>query len=89
MEQLEEQRGNEHGRDVVTISVDSRTVKIHRGRRMVTEIKALAAVEPAYDLDQLIDGKLTPLPDDGHVVIKGEEAFFSHPKGGQSSQGAD
>jgi hypothetical protein len=38
-----------------------------------------------FDLDEVVDGKLVPLPDDGHVVIKGEEVFLSHPKSGHSS----
>jgi hypothetical protein len=28
---------------------------------------------------------LVPLPDDGYLVIKGEEVFLSHPKSGHSS----
>jgi hypothetical protein len=85
VQQVEEQRHEEHGRDEVTISVNGEHVVIHRGRRTVGEIKSLGHVQPAHDLDQLIDGTLTPLPDEGSVVIGGGEVFFSHPKDGQSS----
>jgi hypothetical protein len=70
---------------IVTITVDNKPVQIHRGRQSVAEIKSLGGVPAAFDLDEVVDGKLVPLPDDGHVVIKGEEVFLSHPKSGHSS----
>jgi hypothetical protein len=70
---------------IVTITVDGEPVQIHRGRQSVAEIKSLGHVPAAFDLDQVVDGKLVPLPDDGFVVIKGEEVFLSHPKSGHSS----
>jgi hypothetical protein len=70
---------------IVTITVDGESVQIHRGRQSVAEIKSLGHVPAAFDLDQVVDGKLVPLPDDGFIVIKGEEVFLSHPKSGHSS----
>lgn len=70
---------------IVTITVDGKPVQIHRGRQSVSEIKSLGHVPAAFDLDEVVDGKLVPLPDDGHVIIKGEEIFLSHPKSGHSS----
>lgn len=70
---------------LVTITVDNKPVRIHRGRQSVAEIKALGDVPPAFDLDEVIDGKLVRLPDDGSVIIKGGEVFLSHPKSGHSS----
>ncbi len=70
---------------IVTITVDNKPVQIHRGSQSVAEIKSLGHVPVAFDLDEVVDGKLVPLPDDGYVVIKGEEVFLSHPKSGHSS----
>ena len=72
-----------HG--IVTITVDNKPVQIHRGRQSVAEIKSLGGVPAAFDLDEVVAGKLVQLPDDSHVVIKGEEVFLSHPKSGHSS----
>jgi hypothetical protein len=74
----------EHG-PIVTITVDTKPYKIHRGRQTVAEIKQVAGVPLAFDLEQLIDGRLTPLADDASVTIKGGEVFLSHPKDGGAS----
>lgn len=74
----------EHG-PIVEIEVDNKLVDIHRGRRTVEEIKTAGGVPLAYDLEQVIHGKLTLLPDDGSVTIKGGEKFISHPKDSQAS----
>lgn len=79
-------QGNEHEQGpYVTITVNNIHVNIHRGHRTVAEIKAAAKVPLADDLEQIINGKLTPLPDDGAVTLKGEEQFISHPKDGSST----
>jgi hypothetical protein len=69
----------------VTITVDNKSFTTHRGNITVSELKALAAVPAAYEVEQIIDGTLTPLRDDGHVVLKGAERFVSHPRAGASS----
>lgn len=75
-----------HGRDMVTVTVNDKTVQIHRGSREVSEIKRLGGVPTADDLAQVIEGEpLKPLPDDGRVVLKGGEEFVSHPKDSGSS----
>ncbi len=77
---------NEHEQGpYVMITVNNIPVRIHRGHRTIAEIKAAANVPLADDLEQIIDGKLTPLPDDGAVTLKGEEKFISHPKDGSST----
>jgi hypothetical protein len=76
--------GHEQG-PLVTITIDTKPRKIHRGRQSVAEIKKAGEVPLAYELEQLNDGKLVALPDDGHVTIKGGEVFLSHPKDGGSS----
>lgn len=80
-------RGNgdqQHG-PMVNIVVDNEPVTIHRGRASVADIKSAANVPLAYDLEQVVAGTLTLLPDDGAVTIKGGEIFVSHPKDAASS----
>lgn len=69
----------------VQITINGATKIIHRGRRTVVEIKKLGDVPLADELEQLIDGKLQPLADDGAVTIKGGEVFMSHARSGGSS----
>lgn len=69
----------------ITITVDTKPYKIHRGHQSVAEIKNVAGVPLAFELEQLISGKLTPLADDGAVTLKGGEIFLSHPKDGGAS----
>ena len=74
-----------HGRDVVTIIVNSVEKEIQRGRQPVSEIKRIGEVPQADQLEQVIDGKLVPLADDAAVTIKGGEEFVSHPRDSGSS----
>lgn len=70
---------------MVSITINNVPIDIHRGRQTVVKIKAAGAVPLADVLEQVIGGKLTPLPDDGAVTIKGGEVFISHVKDGASS----
>lgn len=69
----------------VKIWVDGKERPIKAGEQTVAEIKKVGKVPQTYDLDQVVDGKLKPLPDDGVVTIQGGEKFQSHPKDGGSS----
>ncbi len=69
----------------VKIQINGVSKLIHRGHQTVAEIKKLGGVPLADELEQLIDGKLKPLPDDGAVTIKGGEVFMSHVRSGGSS----
>lgn len=69
----------------VVITVDNKEVSVHRGRQSVAGIKNAAGIPLAYELAQVIEGKLTPLTDDGAVIIKGSEQFVSYPKTGAAS----
>lgn len=69
----------------VTIAIDNKNYTVHRGNKTVAELKQLAGISPAYELEEIIDGKLVPLSDDQHVVIKGGERFVSHPRAGAAS----
>lgn len=74
-----------HCRDNVTIHVNNKEVFLHPGRYPVATIKKLSGVPLAEDLDELVETKLKPLPDDGTVKIEGCEIFISHVKDGGSS----
>lgn len=69
----------------VTITIDNKNFTVHRGSKTVAELKQLAGVPPAYELEEIVDGKLVPLGDDQRVVIKEGERFVSHPRAGASS----
>jgi hypothetical protein len=75
----------DHGKENVTITINNNQYEIHRGHHTVEELKTLAGIPLAYDLNIVIDGKLDPLPDDDGVTIKGAEEFISNPKDGASS----
>ena len=69
----------------VTITIDNKLFTVHRGNITVTELKALAGIPAAYELEEIVEGTLKPLGDEGHVALKGGERFVSHPRAGASS----
>lgn len=75
----------EHGKSTVEIIINNLKYQIHRGHQTIIDIKRLGSVALADDLSIVIDGAITPLPDDGAVTIKGGEIFFSGPKDNSSS----
>ncbi len=70
---------------IVKIIVDGKGYEIGRGKQPVAAIKKLAGVPAANQLDQDINGVLTPIDQNGSVVIKGGEVFVSYPATGSSS----
>jgi predicted Rdx family selenoprotein len=69
----------------VTITIDNQGYTVHRGNISVSDLKATAGISAAYELEEIVNGTLTPLRDDGHVVLKGGERFVGHPRAGASS----
>jgi uncharacterized protein YabE (DUF348 family) len=69
----------------VQITVDGKHYKIKRGIEQVSAIKKVASVPAAYQLDQDINGVLTPLDQNGTVTINGGEVFVGFPATGSSS----
>lgn len=59
--------------------------ELTRGRHSVADIKKKGEIPLAFELDEVICGKLTPLPDDGFVELKGGEMFVGHPRSSCSS----
>ena len=74
-----------HRQDQVSITINGNTYTIHRGHQKVSEIKRIGDVPQADVLEQLIEGNLVLLDDDGAVVIRGDEQFVSHPRDSASS----
>jgi hypothetical protein len=75
-------RGEER---LVTIYINDHPYEISRGKHSVPEIKNVGKVPSSHELEEVINGTLTPLADDGTVLIKGGEIFFSHVRDGSSS----
>jgi hypothetical protein len=73
------------GKETVIITINNVEFKIHRGHHTVAEIKALANVPLAYDLNLVDNGKFIVQPDEGGVTIKGGEEFITNAKDGASS----
>jgi hypothetical protein len=78
-------RDQKPGRNVVTVIVDKEKREVRRGRYVVAHFKRLVGVDPAYQLNQVVDGKLIELQDDAKIVIKGREVFVSQVRGGGAS----
>lgn len=76
---------DEHLKNEVPIFVNNAKYDIKRGPELVSTIKNIGNVPAADELEELIEGKLSPLPDSGSVEIKGGERFVSHPRTGKSS----
>lgn len=81
----ENEKGHNNGQNFVEIIVNDDPYQIHRGKRTVAEIKTAGKVPLADKLEQVINGELVPLEDDGFVVIKGGEEFKSHVQSGGAS----
>jgi len=90
MNENQDHSNPEHGRpdgvpNEVPITINTINFKVARGRHTVKDLKALGGVPERHEMEQLIAGKLTPLPDDGQVIIHGGEVFVSHPRDGEAS----
>lgn len=83
-EQVQNHPDPQHGPEV-PITIDGKEKFIHRGRQTVANIKELGGVAAAMELEEIVDGKLTPLADDGSVTMKGGETFVSHVRDSKSS----
>lgn len=80
-----DKKDNPSAKDEVRITINGIVKVIHRGRHTVIDIKNLGGIPLADELEQLVDGVLTPLPDDASLTIKGGEVFVSHVKASGSS----
>lgn len=70
---------------LVPIFIKKKEYRVKPGKYQVSEIKKIGEIPIAYILQQLINGKLTPLDANATIDIKGCEEFFAHPPEGKSS----
>ena len=85
MNDLQKDNSEEHRKDCVIIIINDVEKEIHRGSQSVSVIKTIGEVPLNHMLEQLIEGKLVPLNDNGSVAIKGGEIFIGHVKDGASA----
>lgn len=74
-----------HHRKEVSVIVNGKKHHVPEGEYVVSEFKKLVAVEPSYELDEVVHGELKPLDDNEKIHIKGGEVFISHARQGGSS----
>jgi len=77
--------GKHHHPHLVTVTVNSVAKQVRPGRYVVSVFKKAVGVDPSYELEELVNGKLVPLADNAKIRIKGGESFISHVRGGASS----
>lgn len=76
----------DHGKDkTVTVTVDTKPKTVKAKRYVVSEFKREVGVAKDRDLDQIVNGTLTPLADTDHITIEGGEEFVSHERRGDAS----
>jgi hypothetical protein len=69
----------------VEVTVDTKPRHLDPGSYEVSAFKELVKVPADKELDELLNGALTPLADTAAVTIRGGEQFFSHVRRGGSS----
>ena len=77
--------GKHHHPHLVMVTVDSLPKQVRPGRYVVSVFKKAVGVDPSYELEEVVNGKLVPLADNAKITIKGGESFVSHVRGGASS----
>jgi hypothetical protein len=69
----------------VKIDVDNHPKHVLPGTYVVSKFKALVDVPADKELEEVINGILTPLTDDASIRIHGGEVCFSHVRRGGAS----
>ena len=85
-ELIKEEHEQDHDhKHLVRVKVDNEFHDVRPGDYRVSEFKEIVGVPAAKELEQIIDGVMTPLSDDAIICIKGGEVFVSHVRRGGSS----
>lgn len=71
--------------ELVNIKVNEQLFQVPSGIYPVPRLKAMVGVPPQDNLEQLINGVVSPLDDHGKVEIRGDESFVSFPCSGGAS----
>lgn len=69
----------------VQIIINGKEKSIIRGEHTVNEIKILGDIQQGWELEMIVNQKLTPLKDDATIFIKGGDEFVGHVRDGSSS----
>lgn len=69
----------------VDVHVNNKKIVLQPGPYDVPTFKRIAGVPQADDLDELVNCKLKPVPDNASIHIHGCEVFISHVKDGGAS----
>lgn len=77
--------GKHPGKNQVEVTVDNKKRKIESGPYTVSVFKDEVKVPPEKELDQIINGVITPLDDNASIIIAGGEVFISHERTGAAS----
>jgi len=75
---------NNHRNNMVIIAVNERSVSIHRGQHLVSEVKVAGDV-PSTDILYKMPDYEVALNDDDKIIIHGGESFKSSAPSGASS----
>jgi len=84
-ERPDRERCQEEHCNTVEINVNNRKVVLQPGRYDLATFKKVAGVPQAEDLEELVNCKLKPVPDNATIHIQGCEVFISHVKDGGAS----
>lgn len=60
---------------LVNIKIAELVFQVQAGVHLVAELKKLAGLSPNDNLEQLVNGRIKPLDDNGKVEIHGDESF--------------
>ena len=60
---------------LVNVKIAERVFQVRKGSHLVSELKTLAGLSPGDNLEQLVNGRIKPLDDNGKVDIHGDESF--------------
>ncbi len=75
----------ENREKTVSVDINGRQYTLREGTHSVASLKTTAGIPLADELEQVVDQRLTPLPDNGVVEVRECQWFVSHPRDCQSS----
>lgn len=75
----------EHGNNLVTVTIDQASKDIHRGNYRLDDLKAALGVSPERDLDIIEDGKLRAMQPGEKTTVREGMEFVSRQQAGGAS----
>lgn len=71
--------------ETVRITVNGKVFPVPPGEHQVARLKNQTGVQPQDNLEQVVDGQIQMLDDNGTVLIRGQEEFVTVPRTGAGS----